>query len=345
MTAIIDRFIGGSENSTAELEALEFDERHRWEGGFSRIFARQIKPQLGELEARRVELRALTLRRSVISWTVGLPLIALSFVSVAFAPDESRNDIFESMIYLNLFVLGGLAFWANAPAQKFRGSYKDAVMPALASFLGTFTYEPEGKIDIEALAPSGIIPKHNRHASEDRFTGSYRGVDIDIAEVELRHVTGSGKNRSDKQKFKGLLVVLATHKPFRGITQGRKDRGPFNLLWDRLSPLPPVRLEDPSFEKSYQVYASDQVEARYLLTTAFMERMMKLEKLYRKGRIVFAFFNDKLVLMIPVKRNLFEPANVFRPVVDLEDLRRTIKEFRMVCSLVDILKMNRKIGL
>jgi hypothetical protein len=34
-----------------------------------------------------------------------------------------------------------------------------------------------------------------------------------------------------------------------------------------------IELEDPEFEKIWDTYGEDQIEARYVLTTAFMERL------------------------------------------------------------------------
>lgn len=39
-----------------------------------------------------------------------------------------------------------------------------------------------------------------------------------------------------------------------------------------------VRLEDPEFEKIFVVYSSDEVEARYILSTSFMERLVEFRK-------------------------------------------------------------------
>ena len=41
-----------------------------------------------------------------------------------------------------------------------------------------------------------------------------------------------------------------------------------------------VKLEDISFDKRFNVYTKDQVEARYLTTPTFMERLKNLLRLH-----------------------------------------------------------------
>ena len=39
-----------------------------------------------------------------------------------------------------------------------------------------------------------------------------------------------------------------------------------------------IRLEDPEFQKQFEVYCDDQITARYVLTPAFMQRLKKTER-------------------------------------------------------------------
>ena len=46
---------------------------------------------------------------------------------------------------------------------------------------------------------------------------------------------------------------------------------------------PRVKLESPDFEKQFDVYGNDPVEARYLLTPLLMERILQLDQRFGEG--------------------------------------------------------------
>ena len=78
----------------------------------------------------------------------------------------------------------------------------------------------------------------------------------------------------------------------------------------------PVRLEDAAFEKKYEVYSSDQIEARALLTPAFMERFVALAS--RSGFALPGALaeGNRLVVALPKSLgtgDLFEPPVYWKP--------------------------------
>ena len=44
-----------------------------------------------------------------------------------------------------------------------------------------------------------------------------------------------------------------------------------------------VKLENPDFEKTFDVYSTDQIEARYLLSPSMMERLLALDREFNKN--------------------------------------------------------------
>ena len=80
------------------------------------------------------------------------------------------------------------------------------------------------------------------------------------------------------------------NKKFKGQTIVIKDRGWLNKL-THFKNLQRVGLESPEFEKAYEVYSEDQIEARYLLTAVMLEYMLRAKKNY--PAITFSFFNKK----------------------------------------------------
>ena len=230
-------------------------------------------------------------------------------------------------------------------------------MADFAGFFGSFSYENERCLPDALLKQSELFGDYNLNKGDDFFYGTYKDVNIVIAEELLQKISyfyktsaalgGRMENQQETRKkkiFRGVCILLTMNKNFKGRTVVLKDRGIFNMF-KHISGLERVKLEDMYFEDLFEVYSSDQIEARYLLTTAFMERMLKLSELYGGKSIQFSFNNNQLLLAIPTDQDMFEACSFFRSNVNKKKIFRVFEQFYTVFSVVDILKLNQKNGL
>ena len=95
----------------------------------------------------------------------------------------------------------------------------------------------------------------------------------------------------------------------------------------------------------FEAYSQNQIEARYLLTTAFMERMLKLKELYGGTNIQFSFNDDKVLIAINTRENMFEPCSLFKSNLRGKQIYKVFEQFMTIFSVIDILKLNQKTGL
>src|SRR5690606_23428736 len=65
-----------------------------------------------------------------------------------------------------------------------------------------------------------------------------------------------------------------------------------------------VNLEDPRFTNQFIVYSTDQVEARYVLSMAFMEKIIALKEKFDQS-ILLSFQNKQMYLAVKNKHGLF----------------------------------------
>lgn len=77
-----------------------------------------------------------------------------------------------------------------------------------------------------------------------------------------------------------------------------------------------VNLEDVEFEKRFNVYGDDQIETRYVLTTAFMDRFKNIAFVFKSDKIEASIKNTGILIAITVKRDLFKVAKLYRPICD-----------------------------
>ena len=116
-------------------------------------------------------------------------------------------------------------------------------------------------------------------------------------------------------------------------------------MFYRIKGLERVKLEDTKFEKIFEVFSSDQIEARYLLTTAFMERMLRLRDLYDGKVIQFSFKDNKLLIAIKTRQNMFEANSFFRSNLNKKRIDLVFLQFYTVFSIIKLLKLNQRLGM
>jgi len=231
------------------------------------------------------------------------------------------------------------------PLYKYRKKVKPNVMPDFANFFGSFTYQYEGKIDDMILRQSELFSAYNQSTGDDAFCGVYDSVKISIAEEKLLMTKKDFNNFDVKKKvFEGVCILFEMNKNFKGRTVVLKDKKILNMF-NKIAGLQNVKLEDIRFEKYFEVYSDDQIEARYLLTTGFMERMLKLRDLYDGKSIQFSFNRNTLLLAIPTKQNMFEANSFFGSNLNKKRIDLVFDQFYTIFSIIKLLKLNQRIGL
>lgn len=303
---------------------------------FDVYYADKLRPVLEKSDKTR--------RRYVSAFAVLLLMILVFYPLILYY--MFTGDLRGPTIGILLALSGGVIMLACGPFYYCRKKVKPQIMPDFANFFGTFTYAYEGTIHDAILRQSSLFGKYNRNVGDDFFSGIYKDVRISIAEEKLLNVTRDFKNFEVKQNvFGGVCILFEMNKRFKGRTVVLRDRGAIGNAMNKIAGLQNVKLEDSKFEKYFEVYSDDQIEARYLLTTGFMERMLRLRDLYDGKSIQFCFDNNTLLLSIPTKQNMFEANSFFRTNTDKKKIDLVFEQFYTIFSIVDLLKLNQRIGM
>lgn len=106
-----------------------------------------------------------------------------------------------------------------------------------------------------------------------------------------------------------------------------------------------IKLEDPKFNKKYKAYSSDEVEGRYLITPAFMERFNNVKTSFGVQNIKCSFYGDSLMFAITTNKNVFEVGSLFVPVNSPRQMEKFFNELVSILLLVDYFKLEQKTGL
>ncbi|MGE0667499.1 MAG: DUF3137 domain-containing protein [Sphingomonadales bacterium] len=241
-----------------------------WLDGFDEFRAREIEPMVGDLESARLQARNDALKRA--SWLVPLALLGVGLVWLYLPGDF--------LIFAIFLAVGGCWAFIQHPIIKHQKDVKQKLVTRLCGFFG-LDFCPVPKRDpIPELRRLGLVPSHNRDGREDQVSGSYDGVRLEMTDLHLREVTGSGKDKRDVTVFRGPVFCFSFPKRFNGSTIIKADGWVIGnwLGGIGMGERERVALEDPAFEKCFEVYGTDQVEARYLLTPGFMQQLLDLRE-------------------------------------------------------------------
>ena len=102
-----------------------------------------------------------------------------------------------------------------------------------------------------------------------------------------------------------------------------------------------VKLENPEFEKLFAVFSTDQIEARYILTPAIMEAMVRIHKQYKR-KMYLSFTGTRVYVAMSFNKNLFEP-KIMGKGVNFNDVEFMFNLFVMNETIVHELNLNTRI--
>jgi hypothetical protein len=297
---------------------------------FADHFESHVRPKLLEREDER--LAAAKKQRDFIFYGI-LLAIALSAGGFIFFQHPAG-------IFLGVVSAIGLYAWGSADLNRLGKETKLMLVEPVASEFGMqFQLAPAPPEVMPRLKWLGIVPNWDRAKYEDRLTGARGDAPFEFFEAHLeeRRTTTDSKGRTRTTwvtVFKGQCLVVKFHKEFNGVTKVYRDMGAFNWLTKFGVKEPRVRLEDPVFEKAFEVYGSDQIEARFLLTPDFMERLIGLERTFQGKQLRCAFAGGEMLLAVAGK-NLLESGSMHRRMDDLGRVREILLDFAAIFLLID----------
>jgi len=298
---------------------------------FSERYANQIAPKL----AAREEDRKTAVRHNTYGIIGALAVAAGGGAVGHFA----FNELFLGLVLSGM--LGGMVYaWGGMGLRRLGKETKlMLVEPVASEFAMTFDIAPPPPPEMTQFRSLGLVPSWDRSKYEDLLTGERSSTPFRFYEAHLeeKRTTTDSKGRTRTTwvtVFRGQCLAARFHKPFAGVTKVFRDAGVFNTFLKIGQTGERVRLEDPVFEKAFEVFSTDQIEARFILTPDFMERLIALEKTFKGRKLRCAFSGGEMLLAVE-GQNLFEPGSMHRPMTDPARVREMLQDFAAVFLLID----------
>lgn len=252
---------------------------------------------------------------------------------------DMGQDSFKVLFYMQIIIVCIILFIISSYKRK----VKPMILPKLLSFVGDFHLVDKDVLGLELrkyVKSLNLFDSYNRFEVDDRIEGMYKNLKVSISEISLTKETGSGKRKKTVLIFEGLLIKVPCLKKYKGCTYIKKNA---SMLLNRNKD-EKVNLEDPEFEKYYDVFSTDQIEARYLITTAFMNRMVQLAKRGIGKDITLSFEQGNVNIAVSSSKDWFEMP-ILKPANDISIYRAIILELITILKIIDSLKLDKNIGL
>ena len=300
---------------------------------------------LATLEIERKKIAA-TQKKGYLFIAIGIIVAIAGFVLGLPIPAGIAG--FISLIY------GGIILYKISGALKtYEEAFKIQVIgTALKSLDDSLVIEPYKGISAEEFGDTQIFSESpDRYKTEDLVSGKVDKTTFYFAEVHAEYKTEvqtkDGTRTEWHDIFRGIIFCADFNKNFNGVTVIiPKDLFSTMGAWFSKNLFSfgnkdVVTLENSEFSKTFITHATDQIEARYILTPAMMERILTLNS-NTKETVSLSFINSRMYIAFPLSRNYFE-APVFKTLLNPDLLNDDITVINFMYDIVRELDLNMRI--
>lgn len=320
---------------------------------FQRLFAAKLKPEAEQIAGRRKK----AFLKALLAGGLGFAVFAL-VGSLYLAPSLSLLEsgfraLWPLMLLLPLSIaIVIVSFTYILLLRSVVNDFKCAIISRIAEFVDpAIVYDSKESIPERTFKRSLLFEntRYNRYSGEDYFRGAVGRTRFEFSELKVEEVRRTQDGKARYNVFSGIFFVAEFNKKFKGFTMAVPDFAETNFGWvgqklqelNFTRPGQAVRLEDVEFEEMYAVYASDQVEARYILSPSLMRRLSELRRKHGV-ELYFSCVEDHIHIALPGKRKHFEPPGLFASLT-LEHCREFCRDIRACIDIVEDLDLDTRL--
>ncbi len=314
-----------------------------YEVSFRKYYDNQLLPDLKILDKQRIKVG----RRVAM---IGLLTAIVILLEAKFIPLQKNEWMW--FIQLGTAIIGFVII--SIVSKGYRKSFKEKIISKIVLYFDeSLTYQPEGAISKSDFLDSNIFQHRcDVYKGEDYVQGKIGKTAIEFSEVKAQYrqtsSSGSGSKSNYVTYFKGLFFIADFNKHFSTRTVVLPDfsEKTFGKIGQKFQSLnftrgKLIKLENPEFEKEFVVYGDDQVEARYILSPSFMERILNFKRKWN-SKVYLSFHNSKVYVAIWMKNNLFE-TRLFKSILEYSFIKKNAQYIWLLIGIVNDLNLNTRI--
>lgn len=300
-----------------------------------------LQPQLAALEDLRSECRR---KSKVAYYFFAGAILPVAGFHYFLGSETAKPWTFLGVV---LFVIGG-AIYAKQ-VKRYETEVKRQIIPVIVGTISPgVNYDGAHHVEETEYNNSRLFPRADRYRGEDLLHGKLGATDFKISEIHTQRRRKTKNKTKYTTLFKGVFMVADFHKHFNGRTQVLPDTAERlfgHFLGRKMQKtgrqgMELVELEDVDFEKEFAVYSSDQTEARYILSTSLMRRILQLKQSW-DSNIYLSFSDGKIYLAIRTTKDFFK-VNFYKPIT-VQKIWVYLEELLACLDMIEELNLNLRI--
>ncbi len=331
---------------------------------FNDFYEQKIKPIITPFEKKRASIAF----QRYVSVVFGILFLLIGGYLLV-------QDNLLGVIFVVIAFIPALYVWSLD--VQFKKTFKKEITSKILLLFGNLYFsDKKNAIPYGDIQDWGLYPAAEGKTDDDVIIGLYKGCNFLINECGLYHMEArrsycTGKTHLKRvYDFSGLIIKIQMKKAFTcqtivGISG--KCRKPNNLFQE-------VLLESIAFMHNRKVYSTDQIEARYLLTAGFMDRLCKLGDNFKYAAtmgggldstnqvtsalsladytigdakddtVAAAFVGGFVYLFVPNNKDFFE-IDTKRTLFDSEQYYTIYKQINSILEIIDFMKFDKDLGM
>ena len=308
-----------------------------------------------ELEKKRQFLNNSSSTNSLLSFVF---IILFLVLIVIFYGQYFINLTYKDKIFLFILIILAIKLLFSTSKELRRDKSKDFNKEFKNYFLKPylenkgFVYKPYYGVETVDLIRSRLFREFDYENGDDTVSGEIKsikngnGVKFYFGDIVLKNL----KQEKDSYSFlaETLIPAYRSRKRTDIIFKGIFFKADFNKFIDSSTfimsfgapkgNLKEIKVDNVLFNEKFKVFSDDIQNAFYILTPAFMERVLELYNHF-KTDINISFLKGTIYIAIETGINSFEP-DITKSLITQNPAKNIIKDIEKILKIVEILRIN-----
>lgn len=310
-----------------------------------------------ELEKKRQFLNNSSFINSFLSFVF---IVLFLVLIVIFYRQYFINSNYKDKIFIFILIILAIKLLFSTSkelrtnkSKDFNKEFKNYFLKPYLEKKG-FIYKPYYSVEKIDLIRSRLFREFDYENGDDTVSGEIKsikngnGVKFYFGDIVLKNL----KQEKDSYSFlaETLIPAYRSRKRTDIIFKGIFFKADFNKFIDSSTfimsfgtpkgNLKEIKVDNVLFNEKFRVFSDDIQNAFYILTPAFMERVLELYNHF-KTDINISFLKGTVYIAIETGINSFEP-DITKSLITQNPVKNIIKDIEKILKIVEILRINNE---
>lgn len=250
------------------------------------------------------------------------------------------TSIIQTIIIIAVISLPIVNIFTIKNRKKYTEKYKEYfVHNTLKKFFGDVNYNPS--LGIDRTTVSKVLSTGDIFYSNDLIVAKYKNTFFQQSDIIIQEEQkDSDGNTSTFTTFLGRFLIFDFERNFStNMILFTKNFTSARLSIPNGKKQTQIKTESTKFNKTFNFFAEDGIDALYIFDPSFMEKVQNLYDNLKKD-FLLAFIDKKLYIAIKGKDS-FEAPSVFEHLDETSEIEKVVKDIKVITNFVDNLNLDK----